>query len=475
MSLIIKGATSGNGAEVDSSNNLKVNLPTVLSGAGYVNVVSEVDEGIITGTKLQRPLDSSQDYRLRVGLDKVLWQDTFSHTTFNTSKYIGVTSTMTMTLAGGFLNLNAGNSVASAAVARFQTFRTFSLFNTYPVYLDMKAKFSNTFQANSVFEFGFGYAQTTTTPTDGIFFRVVGGQMIGVINSNGAEQTVALPFAPVINRVYNFSLNMSQDSVSFWIDGDIYGRISRPTGLGSLAQSNALPLLFRTYNSGVVASAIQMNISTFGITQADMDMTKDWSYNMVTNGQSSISAPDGQAAAYTANIVNNTAPVSTALANAGPGNASLGGQFQFAAIAGAETDYVLFAYLNPVGTSAIPGKTLVITGVKIDTFNTVAAVATTATVLQWSIGVGGTAITLVTTDSATAGTRAARRLPLGIQTMPIGTAVGAMANPTIDVKFSTPLMVEAGSYCHIILKMPIATATATEIIRGVVAVNGYFE
>jgi hypothetical protein len=81
----------------------------------------------------------------------------------------------------------------------------------------------------------------------------------------------------------------------------------------------------------------------------------------------------------------------------------------------------------------------------------------------------------VTADSTTAGTRAARRLPLGIQTMPIGTAVGGMANPTIDGRLSTPLMVEAGTFCHIILKMPISTATATQIIRGFVMINGYFE
>jgi hypothetical protein len=218
---------------------------------------------------------------------------------------------MTMSINGGFLNMNASNAVAANNVARFQTYRTFSLFNTYPVYLDMKAKFSNTFQANSVFEFGFGYATTTTAPTDGVFFRVVGGQLLGVINSAGAEQSVELPFTPTPNRVYQFSLNMSQNLVSFWIDGKIYGRIETPLGLGSLVQSNALPLLIRAYNSGPVnGGPIQMGISTFGVTQSDMDMTKDWAYNMVTNGQSSVTAPDGQIPAYTANIINNTAPVS---------------------------------------------------------------------------------------------------------------------------------------------------------------------
>jgi hypothetical protein len=196
---------------------------------------------------------------------------------------------------------------------------------------------------------------------------------------------------------------------------------------------------------------------------------------MITNGQSSISAPDGATAAYTANFVNNTAPVAATFSNAVAGYATLGGQFSFAAIAGAETDLILFAYLNPAGTSSIPGKTLVINGVKIDTIVTVAAIATTATVHQWSIGVGGTAIALTTADSATAGTRAARRLGLGIQSMPIGTAAGNVSTPNIDAKFASPLMVEPGTYCHIILKSPIATATATQVIRGLVSINGYWE
>lgn len=479
MSVIIKGGVSNILADVDSNNNLKVNLPTVLSGSGYVYTVGEVDDGTYTGSRLLRPMDVSQDYRLRTGIDKISWQDTFNHAVLNNAKYIGITSTMTVTIAGGFLNLNAGNAVALGNVARVQTFKTFSAFNTYPIYVDLKAKFNNTLQTNSVIEFGLGIAATTATPTDGIFFRAIGGQLNAVLNNAGSEVTAANIFTPVAGHVYHFAISIGQDRCAFWVNENIVAVIDVPNGLGSPCNSNALPLLLRNYNSGAVASAIQFNVAQLGITIGDMDSGKDWGTTMVTNGQSSISAPDGQAAVaagtQTANMVNITAPASATLANATAGYATLGGQFQFAAVAGAETDYALFAYLNPAATSAIPGKNLIITGVKIDTFNTVAAVATTATVLQWSIGVGGTAVTLLTADSVTAGTRAARRLGLGVQNMIVGTPVGGMATPTIDTKFTSPLLVEPGSYCHIILKMPIATATATEIIRGLVTVIGYWE
>jgi hypothetical protein len=479
MSVIIKGGVSNILADVDSNNNLKVNLPVVLSGAGYSISVGEVDDGQVTGSKLLRPIDVSQDYRLRTGIDKILWQDTFSHAVLNNAKYIGVTSTMTITLANGFLNLNAGNAVASTNVARVQTFKSFSLFNTYPLYFDIKAKFSNPLQANSVIEFGLGLASGVAAPTDGVFFRASGGQLNAVINNNGAEVVIPNIHVPIANIVYHYAITIGQDKCTFWVNDTILTTLPTPVGLGSPCQSNSLPLLLRNYNSGAVSTAVQLNIAQLGISLGDMDSGKEWSTTMVTNGQSSISTPDGSAAVaagtQTANIVNITGPVSASLSNTTAGYATLGGQFQFAALGGAETDYALFAYLNPAATAAIPGKTLVVTGVKIDTYVAVVPIATTATVLQWTIGVGGTAVTLLTTDSVTAGTRAARRVGLGIQSMVTGTTVGTVASPSIDAKFTAPLMVEAGTYLHIILKMPISTATATQIIRGLVSINGYWE
>jgi hypothetical protein len=483
MSVIIKGGVSNILADVDANNNLKVNLPTILSGSGYASMVGEVDDGTALGFKTIRPMDVSQDYRLRTGIDKILFQDTYNHTVINNAKYQVVTSTMTVTNAGGFLNLNAGNSVASGNVARVQSFKTFTSFNTYPIYFDIKAKFSFALQANNVIEFGLGFATTTTTPTDGVFFRAVGGQLNAVVNTNGNETQKSNVLIPNASQVYHFAINIGQDMCTFWVDDVIVAKIETPNSYGSPAQSNAIPILLRNYNSGAVTNAVQFNVAQLGVTLADMDSGKDWATTMVTNGQSSISAPDGQAVqantsgTTTTFMGNSVAPTNATLSNtaAGYGPLYLGGQFQFAAVGGAETDYVLFAYLNPAGTAAIPGKTLVITGFKVDVVNTVTAVATQPTVFQWSLGVGGTAVSLATADSLTAGTRATRRLGMGIMSMVVGTPVGGMATPSINNQFASPLMVEAGTYCHVILKIPVGTATATEIFRGLITINGYFE
>ena len=479
MSIIIKGGVSNTLADVDSSNNLKVNLPLSLTGAGYVTLVGEPDSGTVTGSRLRRALDVSQDYRLRVSTDKVIWQDTYNHGVLNNSKYVGVTSVQTIVVGGGFLTLNAGSSVASAAVSRVQTFKTFSLFNTYPLIFNTRAKFSAAFQANNVIEFGFGYAATTVAPTDGVFFRVTGGILLGVVNNNGAETTVNTNFTPSVGTIDEYVIITGQDRTEFWIDGILRGTIITPSSLGSPCQSNSLPILLRNYNSSLALVAVQFSMSQMAVSLGDMDSGKDWATVMVTNGQSAINATDGTAAAaagtYLSNNANNAAPVSAALSNTTAGYATLGGQFQFAAVGGAETDYALFAYLNPVATVAVPGKTLIITGVKIDTYNTGAAVATTPTVMQWSIGVGGTAISLLTADSVTAGTRAARRNSLGTQVMLTAVPIGGQCDRNLDVKFTAPLIVEQGTYCHIILKMPVATATASQVVRGTVLVNGYFE
>ncbi len=118
----------------------------------------------------------------------------------------------------------------------------------------------------------------------------------------------------------------------------------------------------------------------------------------------------GVAPAQTANYANTAAPASATLSNTAAGYTTLGGQWQFAAVAGAETDYALFGFQVTAAAAASANKNLFITGIRIEAVNTGAAVATTATLLQWGLAVGGTAVSLATADSATAGTRAARRI-----------------------------------------------------------------
>jgi hypothetical protein len=189
---------------------------------------------------------------------------------------------------------------------------------------------------------------------------------------------------------------------------------------------------------------------------------------------SGIQIPHGTAAGQIQNYANSAAPASATLSNSAAGYTTLGGQWQFVAVAGAETDYLLFSYLVPNGTATLPGRNYLITGVQIHSYNTVVAVGASATVMQWAIAVGNTAANLATSDVATSGSRAPRKYGLGVQVFPAAAAIGASAEP-INVQFASPLVCEPNSQIQLILKMPIALATATEIFRGIASVNGYWE
>jgi hypothetical protein len=65
------------------------------------------------------------------------------------------------------------------------------------------------------------------------------------------------------------------------------------------------------------------------------------------------------------------------------------------------------------------------------------------------------------------------RRQVGCQNFQIGAGVGACATP-LDMNFITPEVVESGRFVHIVLTIPVGTATATEIFRGQVTVKGRF-
>jgi hypothetical protein len=479
MSISIKGGLSVNVEDVDSNNNLKSNTSIVLSASGYVVSTIEPDNGITTGVYFRKTSDVSQNYRLRVGIDKLIFQDTFNHGVLNNAKYLASATTQTITVANGYLNLNANNTVAAPGpVSLINTFRTFPIFNQYPIYFDVQAMFSAPLQNNNIIEFGLGYATSTNGPVDGIFFRASAGTLNAVVNYNGFETVATNVFVPSSGVCYHYLITVGQNYCEFWVDDILKANLKISSG--SSCQSNSLPILLRNYNTGgTVPTAIQLNIAQMAVTLGDMDSGKDWATLMATNGQSSINSPDGQAGyttgTSTSNFASNAAPTTAVGTNTTAAYDTLGGAFALNASAGTEIDYMIFDYLNPVGSAIIPGKTLIITGLKIDSCSVGATGGVTPTLLQWTIGVGSTTGLLTEVDSITSGTRAPRRLNLGTQSIAGSAAIGANCDRNIDCVFSTPLMVEAGTHCSIILKVPVGLATASQIIRGFVEINGYFE
>ena len=460
---------------LDAGGNIKTALALAPAYMGGVRMFSENDAGNITGNAYLKSPETSADYRLRVGVDSVWDDDNFNYVTQNFNKHKYTSNTLTMTWAGGFLNTNGGNVTTTATGAQIQTYRHFPLQGGGGLYCEVAMALSNSPVTNWTLDFGMFLpaAASTSVPLDGVYFRVNSSGVFGVINVNGTESATAVfAFTPVIGQVYKYNITITDSEIEFWIDDVLYGEKVRPVSSGSVMYAGSAPFAIRHHHTGATSAVIQAKIANYTIGVADMDNVRLWATSKVGQGLSGIQTPSGGAAGQTANNTNSTVPATAALSNTTAGYATLGGKFVFAAIAGAETDYALFAYLNPVPTTGITGRNLVIRGVWLDTYNAVVAVATTPTVLEWSLGVGSTAVSLATADAAA--TRSPKRIALGTQSFLVGALAGAPAE-RVDINLDAPVVVEPGTYAHIILRVPYGTATATELFRGHVGFNCYWE
>ena len=160
-----------------------------------------------------------------------------------------------------------------------------------------------------------------------------------------------------------------------------------------------------------------------------------------------------------ANYPDSNAPGKAILSIDAASYATLGGLFQFDAIAGIETDYPLFAY--PAGFS----ERLFIEGVKIDAFVLGAPISGTSTTLEWGLGVNGGQPILGGAPPLP------QRLPLGSMNAQVGAPIGTVFQNPIDRSFTAALI--SSTFLHVILRVPISTATPGQVIRGQVVIKGY--
>lgn len=470
----IEGNTSGNVAEVTSGNEVRVALSQTPANTGGVRLFSENDDGSIVGSPFLRSPETSKDFRLRMGLDTIALNETFNYAAQNSGVWAQIVTTMTVTYSTAGALLNASNITTVTTGAMLKSYRRFPILAAGALYGEVTCLHSVTPVTNHVVEIGFFdvAAATTVALLDGAFFRINDGELRGVVSNAASEsQTDALTL-PSFGQMHKWVVSVGDRDVRFWIDDVLVGTLDAPASNGSPIASGSAPLAVRVYNKGVApASSMQVRVTNGVVSIGDYNTNKSWSAQMAGMGLMGIQGVGGMTQGSTANMANSAAPASATLSNTAAGYTTLGGQWQFVAVAGAETDYALFGYQVPAATAGLTGRCLHITGVSIDTFNTVVAVATTATVFQWSIAVGSTAVSLATAEAAAA--KAPRRMPLGVQAFPIGAAVGAVATPIV-ANFE-PIVANAGEFVHIILKMPIGTATATEIFRGTCRIEAYWE
>ena len=268
---------------------------------------------------------------------------------------------------------------------------------------------------------------------------------------------------------------MTNVATSFWINNLKVGEIATPAGADSPCQSRAVPWSIRHAIVGGTAGAATQalvkdyRIFTRGPSFADKLSTVG---NRVFGSYQGLSGGTMGSLATYVNSTNPTAaaPSNTALTANLPGG--LGGQGLVTAAAAAATDGIWGSYQVPAGTAAVQGRRLVLRGVRLQCLNTGAAVATTATAVQFSLAFGHTAVSLATADTAsfaTATTKAPRRISIGFQSWAIGAAIGAppAEGPIYFDLEDAPIYVNPGEFVALVGKFLLGTATASQTINFV--------
>lgn len=483
MSIKLVGSASGNVAEVDAANNMNVTLPQTRSRTGGATLLSEISLTADLAGRVVRNILASRALRATVGMDSPLFESSFEGTNIPQALVSQQVTTMAIAQAGGFLKLNSGASAATTVNARIQTYQMFPLYGSCPIFADCQALLINSNIANKTIELGFMQATGTAAPTDGVFFRWnTTGELRGVINYNGTENQTADLFSgnyavngPADNVTHLFRIVIGVTGAEFWIDGSLRATIALGTTTPMPMSASLQPFAARTYTAGSAPSgAPQIQLGYVSVSQGDLGNPLPANYALAGMGGTALQVQQGSASGINANYANSAAPASAALSNTAAGYTTLGGQWQFAAVASAETDFALFGFQVPAGSPTLPGKQLFITDIRLSTWNSGAInSAATATVLQWALGVGASAVSLATADGAAA--KRPRVLTLGTQTFAISAAIGASPLPgDIVATFATPLVANPGEFVHVILKVPLGAATASQIIRGTCGIGGFF-
>lgn len=491
MSIVIKSwnSTVGN-ADVDSTFNLQTNSPyTTPTGvdvgggtwvAWFSTALSESDAGSVTGTRRVFAMETTWDYRLRVGLDTPMWNEYFPWTALNTSLWASPVTTSTVTVTNGQLNIDPTASLVSGAVARVTSYRSFPLYTSYSTAPSIQFLFTGAPVANKVHEFGFIIHTGVAAPTEGMFMRIdATGNLRAVLNNNSVEtQSDVLDFNALIGiwQTHTLLIYGNTNEVVFWIDNICVATIPRQTTAWSVTQSQQLPISFRTYNTATVTGTPPvMKIGAVNISLADMNQSKAWSHVMAGGGWMSYQGQTGQTLGSTALYSNNLAAGAGAvMTNTTAALGSwLGGQFTALPTLAVGTDGILSSYQVPVWTSSAPWKSLYITGVSVYGAVTTALVGNaTPVVYAMSLAFWHNLVNLTATVSTVG--KAPVRKPLGFMAFGAAATVGTVGLD-IEKDFDrAPVVVFPWEFVQVVAKN-LGAVTTTGAITFLVDFEGYWE
>lgn len=485
MAVLDSGVSAAGKANVDAFFNLNVVTPTAVAQAGFEALAAENDSGAITGTRSLLAAYISRPRRLAVGTDTILMSETFNNTAQFTTRWRSGVTNFVLAQASGYVVMNSTSITTTGSAQVYQSARFFPIIGDSPTIIDMSVSISAAPPTNWTFEAGlFNTAQPLASifaPTDGIYFRLSSTGLIGVVNYNGTETVTATLIAAgsiLVNTNITLEIIINEGIVEFWASNNVtdamayLGSIVTPAANGQPASAAALPVTFRLNQPGVASAGVQAKISDITVLTGDVMTNKPYSHLCAAQGQSANEGQSGgtigTAALYSNSLAAGAgAAAANATATLGSG---LGGQFTVQPTLAVPTDGIISSFQNPIGSASQTGRTLYITGVRIQ--GLVTAAFTGGPVLYaYSLAYGHTAVSLATAESIIA--KAPRRIALGFETYVVTAAIGVLGQG-ITMTFNAPVVINPGEFVQIVAKN-MGTVTSAGTITILVAFDGYYE
>jgi hypothetical protein len=480
MAVIDTGSSTAGKANVDANYNLTVVTPTAPENTGSMLVYQVDDPGTRTGEIHANSFEVDEDYRARVGQDVLIDEEWFNYTAQNTGKAAYRNTTATITWSASGMLLNASGITTTTTGVAFQSYSETQLITATTLYTECGVTFSAvTCPSNVLFDFGSVRLATSNpyAPGDGVFWRMKPAGLVGVVSVAGTETEVALTdasnaganWAPTVGKVHRFIISGSKRETEFWIDGELWGVLDTPAANAAPFAGMSLPAFATRFAivGGAAGAVYQPVVKYYGTSLGGIqagDRLSVMGNRMLGSYQGLSGGTMGSLATYP-NSTNPTAaaPSNTALTANLP--AGLGGQGTVTAAVAAATDGIWGSYQVPAGTTAVQGRRLALRGVTIDLVNLGAAVAGSATTIQFSLAFGHTAVSLATADGAAA--KAPRRIALGYATWAVAAPIGSQPQhgPIVADFGDATVYVNPGEFVALVGKFVVGTATPSQVIN----------
>lgn len=481
MGVIIIGAGTGTGQEVETTSKAARALlydpagnPLIVQGnAAAAGTQGYLPTSGLDGGKILRAQRVGEYGTHRTTSEQLLFVDPLEGATVN-NLWTQSTTTQTIVQATGVLTLNNSNITTLNTDAIITSVRQYPKYSRQPLYCRFRALITANVAGNhSLVEMGFGApAGVTAIVNNGAFFRwAADGTLKAVLSYNGTEQvTQVLAQGVIATTSYYYYDVIVDDDFARFIVADSNGtpivdtQISLSLTVPFTFAVSHIPSFARTYvDAAGGGTSVQLKISAHTVQYIDALNNAPLADQLAGVGKQAIIHPTTYA--QTTQLASGAAPAAFTPSNTAGGNAFLGGEALCNATATSENLLSVFAFPIPAPYAFF------LTDIFVGTpLNTVVAVATTATVLEWFL------IANCATGNISTGGGQRMTIPNAVYTAAVALAANSLftGSPAYYAP-RTPILCLPGTTLHIGYKVILGTATATEVYRNNVTVGGYFQ